>query len=255
MKILIVEDETAASENLIQMLRIMEPSAEILAVLESVSQTVDWLDSHPSPDLIMMDIHLSDDSAFAIFKQTKVTAPIVFTTAYDQYAIDSFRVNSIDYLLKPIKNADLRRALDKFHHWTEPDISAYLERMLALQPAAEQTSNYLSALLIPNRDRLLPVQTSDIAFIYSTDKNTQVFLRSGINYTYNKTLDHIISQLNPASFFRANKQFIISREAVTEIVTWYEGRLKIILSVETPELLIVSKNKAAEFKKWLTRER
>ncbi|MBR4218964.1 MAG: response regulator, partial [Bacteroidales bacterium] len=148
MKILIVEDETAASENLIQMLRIMEPSAEILAVLESVSQTVDWLDSHPSPDLIMMDIHLSDDSAFAIFKQTKVTAPIVFTTAYDQYAIDSFRVNSIDYLLKPIKNADLRRALDKFHHWTEPDISAYLERMLALQPAAEQTSNYLSALLI-----------------------------------------------------------------------------------------------------------
>lgn len=253
MKILIVEDETAASENLIQMLRIMEPSAEILAVLESVSQTVDWLDSHPTPDLIMMDIHLSDDSAFSIFKQTKVTAPIVFTTAYDQYAIDSFRVNSIDYLLKPIKISDLRRALDKFNQWTKPDISAYLERMLALQPA-EPAPNYRSTLLIPIRDRLLPVQTRDIAFIYNTDKNTQIFLRSGNNYTYNKPLDHIFSQLNPTSFFRANKQFIISREAVSEIVTWYEGRLKIILSVETPELLIVSKNKAAEFKKWLTSE-
>ena len=255
MKILIVEDETAASENLIQMLKIMEPSAEILAVLESLSHTVSWLDSHPTPDLIMMDIHLSDDSAFAIFKQTSVTAPIIFTTAYDQYAIDSFRVNSIDYLLKPIKNADLRRALDKFHRWTEPDISAYLERMLALQPSVEPVTNFRSTLLIPQRDRLLPVQTRDIAFIYNTDKNTQIFLRSGINYTYNKPLDHIFSQLNPLSFFRANKQFIISREAVSEIVTWYEGRLKIILSVETPELLIVSKNKAAEFKKWLTTER
>lgn len=255
MKILIVEDETAASENFIQMLKTMEPSAEILAVLESVSQTVEWLDSHPSPDLIMMDIHLSDDSAFAIFNQTKVTAPIIFTTAYDQYAIDSFRVNSIDYLLKPIKNSDLRRALDKYHHWTEPDISAYLERMLALQPAAEPAPNYRSTLLIPNRDRLLPVQTRDIAFIYNTDKNTQVFLLSGLNYSYNKPLDHIFSLLNPATFFRANKQFIISREAVSEIVTWYEGRLRIILSVDTPEMLIVSKNKAAEFKKWLTRER
>ena len=255
MKILIVEDETAASENLIQMLRILEPSADILAVLESVSQTVNWLDSHPTPDLIMMDIHLSDDSAFAIFKQTTVTAPIIFTTAYDQYAIDSFRVNSIDYLLKPIKNTDLRRALDKFHRWTEPDINAYLERMLALKPTVEHVSKYRSTLLIPQRDRLLPVQTRDIAFIYNTDKNTKIFLRSGINYTYNKPLDHIFSQLNPLSFFRANKQFIISREAVSEIVTWYEGRLKIILSVETPELLIVSKNKAADFKKWLTRER
>ena len=255
MKILIVEDETAASENLIQMLRAMEPSAEILAVLESVSQTVEWIDSHPSPDLIMMDIHLSDDSAFSIFNQTKVTAPIVFTTAYDQYAIDSFRVNSIDYLLKPIKNTDLRRAFDKYHHWTAPDISAYLERMLALRPAVEPAPNYRSTLLIPNRDRLLPVQTRDIAFIYNTDKNTQVFLLSGLNYSYNKPLDHIFSQLNPATFFRANKQFIISREAVSEIVTWYEGRLRIILSVDTPEMLIVSKNKAAEFKKWLIRER
>ena len=127
--------------------------------------------------------------------------------------------------------------------------------MLALQPAAEPTPNYRSTLLIPNRDRLLPVQTRDIAFIYNTDKNTQVFLFSGINYSYNKPLDHIFSQLNPTTFFRANKQFIISREAVSEIVTWYEGRLKIILSVDTPELLIVSKNKAAEFKKWLTSER
>ena len=255
MKILIVEDETAASENLVQMLQIMEPSAEILAVLESVSQTVDWLDSHPTPDLIMMDIHLSDDSAFAIFKQTTVTAPIIFTTAYDEYAIDSFRVNSIDYLLKPIKTADLRRALDKYHRWTEPDISAYLERMLALQPAVEPATTYRSTLLIPQRDRLLPVQTRDIAFIYSTDKNTQIFLRSGLKYAYNKPLDYFYNKLNPSSFFRANKQFIISREAISEIVVWYEGRLKILLSVETPELLIVSKNKAAEFKKWLTIER
>ncbi len=132
MKVLIIEDETAASENLIAMLQEIDPGIEVLKVLESVQQTVRWLSSNPAPDLIFMDIHLSDGSAFTLFQEMEVTVPIVFTTAYDQYALDAFSVNSVDYLLKPIKMSELVRALDKFKRWTHSDVMEYLQRMLKL---------------------------------------------------------------------------------------------------------------------------
>ena len=251
MKVLIVEDETAASENLIAMLQEIDNEIEVLKVLESVQQTVRWLSGNPAPDLIFMDIHLSDGSAFTLFQEMEVTAPIVFTTAYDQYALDAFKVNSVDYLLKPIKTSELERALNKFKRWTHNDVIDYLQRMMKMRPSGHST-NYTTSLIVPVNDRLVPVGMDEVACIYSTDRKTQIHLKSGQTLLYNRSLDSIIVGLDPHRFFRANKQYIVARDCVEDMVVWYDSRLLVRLPIELPEPLFVSKNKAAEFKNWMT---
>ncbi len=250
MRVLIIEDETAASENLIAMLQEIDSEIEVLQVLESVQQTVRWLSSHPAPDLIFMDIHLSDGSAFTLFQEMEVTVPIVFTTAYDQYALDAFTVNSVDYLLKPIKTSELTRALDKFKRWTQSDVMDYLQRMMKMRPAG--SGNYTTSLLVPVKDKLVPVSMDDVVCIYSTDRKTQIYLKSGQMMLYSRSLDSIAGGLDPSKFFRANKQYIVARDCVKEIVVWFDSRLLVSMPVELPEPLFVSKNKAAEFKNWMT---
>ena len=251
MRVLIIEDETAASDNLIAMLQEADSSIEVVKVLESVQQTVRWLTSNPAPDLIFMDIHLSDGSAFTLFQEVEVTVPIVFTTAYDKYALDAFAVNSVDYLLKPIKASELNRALDKFRRWTQSDVMDYLQRMMKMRPA-EAPTVYTTSLLLPVKDRLVPVNMDDVAFIYSTDRKTQIHLKTGEAMAYNRSLDSISDGLDPARFFRANKQYIVARDCVKDIVVWFDSRLLVRMTVDLPEPLFVSKNKAADFKNWMT---
>ncbi len=251
MRVLIVEDETAASENLTGMLFELDPSIEIMAVKESVSQTVKWLKANNNPDLIFMDIHLSDASAFSIFDQIEVKAPIIFTTAYDEYAIDAFHVNSIDYLLKPVQTSELKRALDKFRMLNKTDVIEYLEKMLALNPKKEETA-YKKSLLVPVKDKLVPIELADVACIHSTDRNTQIILKDGRAVPYNKSLDQIMSGLNPREFIRANKQYIVAKSMIKELVVWFDSRLLVHVGVDIPEPMYISKNKAAEFKNWLT---
>ena len=252
MKVLIIEDETAASENLIAMLLEIDPGIEVLKVLESVQQTVRWLNSNPAPDLIFMDIHLSDGSAFTLFQEMEITVPIVFTTAFDQYALDAFTVNSIDYLLKPIKTSELERALEKFKRWTKSDVMEYLERMMKMRPADSVKTDYITWLLVPVKEKLTTVSLDDAACIYSTDRKTQIHLKSGKMMLYNRSLDSLISSLDPAKFFRANKQYIVARDCVKDIVVWFDSRLLVNMPIELPEPLFVSKNKAANFKNWIT---
>ena len=249
MRVLIIEDETAASENLIAMLQEIDSEIEVLQVLESVQQTVRWLSSHPAPDLIFMDIHLSDGSAFTLFQEMEVTVPIVFTTAYDKYALDAFTVNSVDYLLKPIKTSELTRALDKFKRWTQSDVMDYLQRMMKMRSAG--SGNYTTSLLVPVKDKLVPVSMDDVACIYSTDRKTQIYLKSGQMMLYSRSLDSIAGGLDPSKFFRANKQYLVARDCVKEIVVWFDSRLLVSMPIELPEPLFVSKNKAAEFKNWM----
>ena len=250
MRVLIVEDETSSYENLLGILKEVAPDIEVMGNTESVAETVNWLQENAKPDLIFMDIHLSDGSAFAIFSQMEVTVPIVFTTAYDQYALDAFRVNSIDYLLKPIKAKDVRRAIDKFHILSHIDLAAYLGRMGALVPE----SRWQSRLLVPCKDMLVPVSVTDISYVYSTDKNTMICLKNGEKLSVHKSLDSILSTLDSLRFFRANKQFAVNRDSVRKITVWYDSRLLVTLDVATPERLFVSKNRAVEFKQWMTRE-
>lgn len=250
MNILIVEDETAAYDNLCSILSEVAPHINIAGKTESVARTVEWLKSNPSPDLIFMDIHLSDDSSFAIFDKMEVDTPIIFTTAYDRYAIEAFKVNSIDYLLKPIKSKDVAQALEKFGKLTRNDMMQYLSRITALLP----TTKYRDKILIPHKDKLLPVGVEEVSYFYTTDKNTLVYLRNGKCYPYPKTLESIMTMLNPAGFFRANKQFVVPRHSVTDITVWFDNRLLITLDTPTPEHIYISKNRAAEFKEWIVNQ-
>ena len=251
MKVLIIEDETAASEDLIAILHEIDEDIEVLDVLESVKQTVRWLRANPAPDLIFMDIHLSDGSAFTLFQEIEVETPIIFTTAYNQYAIDAFNVNSIDYLLKPIKISDMTRALEKFRRLTSNDVMAYLQRMVSL--GKTHTEGYVSSLLVPVRDKLVPVDVNNVVCIYNTDHKTQIILSDGRNISYGKSLDAIMLSLDPMKFYRANKQYIVSRSYIKDIVIWYDNRLLVNMELELPEPLYVSKNKASEFKNWMTK--
>lgn len=250
MKILIVEDETAAYENLLEILSEVDPSIKVVGYTESVRQTIQWLKINENPDLILMDIHLSDGSAFSIFESIRLEIPVIFTTAYDEYAIDAFKVNSIDYLLKPIKVADMRRAIEKFMKWTRQDVLRYLSQLNQIP----QATKYKDKLLIPDKDKLIPVDIKEIAFFYTTSKSTSVYLRTGRSYPYAKTLEQIESTLNPSEFIRANKQFIIARHSVKNITIWFDSRLLITLETEPPERVYVSKNKAAEFKTWIVKD-
>lgn len=247
MKVLIVEDETAAYESLVEILKEIDPAIEVLGNTESVSQTIYWLLHNPDPDLILMDIHLSDGSAFLIFEHTVVEVPIIFTTAYDEYAIDAFKVNSVDYLLKPIKSEELKRALHKFNKWTRSEVTQYLSRLAQLTP----TSRYKDKFLIPDNNTLFPIDLRDVSFFYTTDKNTRICLKEGNSYSYAKTLEQIFISLDPTDFYRANKQYIIARDSVKQITIWYDSRLLITLDTDVPERIYISKNKAAEFKEWI----
>lgn len=250
MKVLIVEDETAAYENLAAIINEVDPNIDIIGNTESVSQTVKWLYSNVLPDLIFMDIHLSDGSAFSIFDAIEVEIPIIFTTAYDEYAIEAFKVNSVDYLLKPIKGEEVQRSLQKLSKWTRTEVVDYLARLTQLTPS----QRYRDKFLIPVQDKLLPVDTNDISCFYTSDKVTRIILKNGKSYFYSKTLEQIYSSLNPAEFYRANKQFIISRNSVKNITIWFDSRLLLTLDVETPERIYISKNKASEFKMWVVNE-
>lgn len=250
MKVLIVEDETAAYESMVEILKVIDPTIQILANTESVGQTVQWLKSNPEPDLILMDIHLSDGSSFLIFEHIEVEIPIIFTTAYDEYAIDAFKQNSVDYLLKPIKTEELRRALEKFKKRSHNEVMDYLSRLTQLAPK----SSYKAKILIPIKDKLLPVNFQDISFIYTSDKNTQIYLKEGKTYPYTSTLEQIYTSLNPDHFYRANKQFIVARESIKDITIWFDSRLLITLDIEVPERIYISKNKAADFKAWIVNE-
>jgi two-component system LytT family response regulator len=248
MRVLIVEDETAAVRNLSSMLHSIEPSAEIAGVTDSVKVTVEWLNTNNAPDIIFMDIHLADGDAFLIFDKVRVMAPVVFTTAYDRYALEAFRVNSIDYLLKPVQPAELKRALDKFNILTRIELDAYLDR-------TDKSIQHVSSLknfLIPVRDKILPLSLNEIAFCYTADEKVSAYTFDNRRYPLDKSLDVLSGMLPEENFFRINRQYIISREAVTDMTIWYGSRLLVNLSVETPEKIIVSKSRVPLLKKWLT---
>ena len=250
MKVLIVEDETAAYESLVQVLKEIDSGIQVLGNTESVGQTIQWIDRNTAPDLIFMDIHLSDGSAFMIFDHIEVETPIIFTTAYDEYALQAFKVNSIDYLLKPIKKSELESALNKLRKLSHAEVARSLLKIRQLLP----TSHFQDKLLIPLMYQLLPIDLEEVSFFYTTDKNTSVGLKDGRMLGYSRTLDHIITSLDPAKFYRANKQFIVARNAVGNITIWFDSRLLITLNRDVPERIYISKNKAADFKEWFVNQ-
>lgn len=253
--VLIIEDETAAAVNLKAMLRTIAPDYNVLATLESVEESVEYLSAEQNrhPELIFMDIHLADGESFRIFDKVEVTAPIIFTTAYDEYALRAFKVNSIDYLLKPIKAEDLQRALDKFSRLTQHESHDYNERINTMlsEKRVENKQEKVQAFLVHYKDKIIPLGINDIAYFYTSNEKVTATTHTGERYAIDRTLEQLQATLPEEMFFRANRQFIVSRQAVKDIAIWFGSRLSLNLKLETPEKIIISKAHVPEFKQWL----
>lgn len=248
-KVIIVEDETAAAVNLRSMLSTVVGEVEVVAVLESVEEAVEYFRGDVDADVVFMDIHLADGDSFRIFRSVEIDIPIIFTTAYDEYALEAFKVNSIDYLLKPFGEEELRRALDKLNRLTASERVARrgsVERMVA-----ESESEVVQTMLVRYKDKIIPVKMDDVAYFYTYAERVTLTTLSGESYPVDKTLEALSQQLSEDKFFRANRQFIISRRAVKDIAVWFGSRLALNLTVETPERIIISKARVPEFKQWL----
>lgn len=248
-KVIIVEDETAAAVNLRSMLSTVVGEVEVVALLESVEESVEYFRGDVDADVVFMDIHLADGDSFRIFRSVEIDIPIIFTTAYDEYALEAFKVNSIDYLLKPFGEEELRRALDKLNRLTASERVAQrgsVERMVA-----ERESEVVQTMLVRYKDKIIPVKMDDVAYFYTYAERVTLTTLSGESYPVDKTLEALSQQLSEDKFFRANRQFIISRRAVKDIAVWFGSRLALNLTVETPERIIISKARVPEFKQWL----
>lgn len=253
MKAVIIEDEKIAAQSLKSVINQLDGSIEVIEILQTVEDSVEWLANNQHPDLLFVDIHLADGSSFSIFEKVKVDCPIIFTTAYDEYALKAFEVNSIDYLLKPINKDDLQRALNKYKNLkgqsNDIDYMSVVNQLLAQTNAA---NNYKEYFLVPERDKLVPLATKDIAFIYIDLKLIKAVTYSGKVYYMNQNLDELMNQLNPKKFFRANRQYIIAHEAVKDVSIWFGNKISINLTVPTEEKIIVSKARVTEFKNWFS---
>ena len=251
MNVLIIEDETAAAVNLKSILRSVMPDCNVIDVLESIEESVDCFNdmSQPSPDLVFMDIHLADGESFRIFDSVEIQAPIIFTTAYDEYALRAFKVNSIDYILKPIKAEDLRHAIDKFTLLSGMERNDYKSRVNTMIESSKRDSQRV--FLVHYKDKIIPLSIDDVAFFYTSNEKVSAHTYSGERYVIDRTLEVLQSLLPDDEFFRANRQFIVARKAVKDIAVWFGSRLSLNLSIETPEKIIISKARVPEFKQWL----
>lgn len=248
MKILIIEDEQAAARRLQKLLSEIQPGYELAGLLTSIETATEWLNDNPQPDLVLMDIHLADGSSFDIFEKVAVTAPVIFITAYDEYALKAFKVSAIDYLLKPVKQEELAQAIQKVAVKTKredagDDLLQKLEEAGFIRKAKR--------LLVRMGQTLKLINLDQVAYFYSKDKISFAVLPGNKRYPLDQSLDQIEQMIDPNHFFRINRQFIVKMESIDEMVAYSKSRVKLKLNPPTDEDAIVSKERSPEFKKWL----
>jgi len=247
MNILIIEDEELAVRNLESIFREIG-NITPLAVLESIADTVEWFTMNEDPDLVFLDIHLADGSAFEIFKLIDINCPVIFTTAYDEYALQAFKVNSIDYLLKPVDVAAVKKALGKLKNITKGNVSNEMKRLLSnLRPVTEYKTHFLVS---QKGDKLVPLIANDIAYIYIELNIVKAVTFEVKTFIMQYTMDELSGMLNPKDFYKANRQFVIARKAIKDIDLWFNNRLSINLKPAAPEKILVSKARITDFKLW-----
>ena len=253
MRVVIVEDEIIAAQTLSRLIREIRPDFDILAVLQTVEESVEWFSQHPSPDLVFMDIHLADGSSFGIFDRIQIDSPIIFTTAYNEYALEAFEVNGIDYILKPINKTRLSQAILKFGNFTYKSDNSRLITDLAAA-LREKQNRHKTHFLIPHRDKLLPIAVENIAYFNAELKIARVMTFDSQHFQLDYSLEELMKHLDPNQFFRVNRQYIVAHRAIRDLSVWFGGKLSVNLAVPTEERVIVSKARVSEFKAWYTRE-
>ena len=256
MKILIVEDEELAVKKLQKTLFAVDESAEIVGVTDSIKTTVDWLQSSPAPDLILMDIELADGQSFEIFNLMPVKVPVIFTTSYDEYALKAFKVNSIDYLLKPIQKEELQAALEKFrrvtasaHAEAKPDLN--IDNLIKELQQKLQPKEYRKRFLVKQAQKLVSIEVSDIAYFYSDGRLNFFKTCDNKKYVVDYTMDELEDMLDPDKYFRTSRSFYVSVNCIDQIHDYFGNRLLLQLSPTVDKEVLVSREKVMDFKKWM----
>ncbi|MGI4833102.1 MAG: LytR/AlgR family response regulator transcription factor [Janthinobacterium lividum] len=260
MNILIVEDEPRTARTIERLLRELRPEAQVVGQPESVAATVAWLTEHPAPDLILMDIHLSDGSSFEVFRRATVSSPIIFITAYDEHALEAFQVSGIDYLLKPITRGGLLHGLRKYEalrqhyagHAALPENVPTLTELLRTVQQLSAPPAYKVSWLIPFKAKLIPVATADVAHFIIRNGVVSLTTLEGQHYPLDTPLDELEAQVDPRQFFRANRQVLLARPSVTALEPYYNGRMLVHAQPAAPEAIIVPKPRVTELRHWLS---
>jgi len=253
LKVLIIEDEPPAAARLEKLLYELRPGAIVLSKIDSVKDTVSYLSANASPDLILMDIQLSDGMSFMIFDQCVVTAPVIFITAYDEYAIKAFKKNGIDYILKPLDKEELSMAFKKFDSLVRsPDTQRIITQSM-VQAMQSITKSYKERFVIKVGDHLRTIAVVDILCFFSQDKATFAQTRDGRKHILDFTLDELDAIVDPSRFYRVNRKYLVSIDAIQDMVSYTNSRLKLILKSNDDKDIIVARERVQEFKNWLER--
>jgi len=251
MNVLIIEDEVQAAQRMEKLVNELLPGATVVARIDTVKKAVQWFTNNPAPALTLMDVQLADGISFEIFEQCEVRSPVIFTTAYDEYALKAFKVNSVDYILKPVDKDELRVALEKFKNMnrSEPETKALLDNLG--EAMRMLTRKYKTRFVIKVGEHLRTIEVENILFFYSQDKTTFCCTTDNRNVILDFTLEQIEEMVNPEKFFRINRKFLVSAASISDIIQYTNSRLKLVLRHSTDTDIIVARERVQEFKDWL----
>lgn len=252
MNVLIIEDEPFAQQELIRLLNSIDRDIRVMRCIDSVEESIQFFNGNEQPDLIFMDIQLSDGLSFEIFDRTTVSAPVIFTTAFDDYAIKAFKVNSIDYLLKPIEEEDLAKAIEKFRK-TQSKSDGFFSRQQLEEVLGLYRPAYKSRLVVKLGDKIRHIEANDIAYFFSEDKVSFLVTNDSKKYIINYSLEQIEKFMNPVDFYRLNRKYIAHINAIETIDKYFNSRLKIGLKPEVEDDVLISRTKVSDFLNWLER--
>lgn len=248
MQVLIIEDEAPASRRLIKLINECDPAIKVAGVIQSVKDGIEWFGKNSAPDLILSDIQLADDLSFTIFKELQTITPIIFITAFDEYAINAFKFYSIDYLLKPVRVEDLKAGFDKFRNITiRNSVNNNFDDLIA----RITQKSYRERFLVYSADNLRPVMVNEIAYFQSDGGSTVLVTSGGRKFSINESLENLECELDPKKFFRVNRQYLVSLNGIDKISNYGLQKLCISVKVESNEKIIISKLKVSQFKNWL----
>jgi two-component system response regulator LytT len=253
MKVIIIEDEERTANELRNMLLGIGTEIQVEAIVGSVSAALAWFEQNPMPELIFSDIELGDGLSFEIFKKISIEVPVIFCTAFDEYAIRAFESNSIDYLLKPIDESMLQKSVEKYLRFKEHllaggDRAVNMERVIS-----QMESPYKQTMLVNYREKIIPVKVAEVGLIYSSEGAVLLYLEDNRNFPVSYTLEQLELILDPYRFFRANRQFIVNRDFIDDVEYYFNRKLVVFSKINSPEKIIVSRIKAQLFLKWLER--
>ena len=257
MKILIVEDEDLVVKKIKKTLNEVDASADIVGVTDSITATIDWLESNPSPDLILMDIELSDGQSFEIFSRIQVKSAVVFTTSYDEYALKAFKVNSIDYLLKPIQKEDLEAALNKYKEMKQlyasgdGNTSLNMDSLVKELQQRLQPKEYRKRFLVKHGQKLVSIELEETAYFFSDGRLNFFKTDDNRKFVVDYTMDELEDMLDPQKYFRISRAFYVSVKSISQIHDYFGNRLLLHLKPALDKEAIVSREKVADFKKWM----